>query len=172
MGNKRLLAALFVIILSSSYAFSATYFISPSGNDLTGNGSSSSPWQTPGKAFTQGGGHTYIFKDGVYNYDNATILNPPSGTINNPTIIKAEHDGEAILDGAGQRPGISIQSPRHFIIIEGFRVQNCGENATVEISSPDGTPIANQTSNITVRKVGAKRLCDVLAQRRVETGSH
>ena len=45
---------LFVIIslVISSYAIGATYYISPTGNDLSGNGSAASPWKTLYKATT------------------------------------------------------------------------------------------------------------------------
>lgn len=46
-----------------------TYYISPSGNDTTGNGSSATPWATISKAHTSASsGDTIICKAGTYTW--------------------------------------------------------------------------------------------------------
>lgn len=156
--KKHLIGAVFAILLAPAAAFSATFYISPTGSDTTGNGSQSNPWKTSVKAFLAGGGNTYIFLNGVYNYVDGNIVNPPSGTLAAPTVIRAQNDGAAIIDGGSSRTGISIGQgeTRQHIIIEGFKVVNTGEIPAISIGSPDGTAIASQTNNITIRRTGAK----------------
>jgi hypothetical protein len=160
MNYKKCLTAVCFVLACSAQAFSATYHISPNGDDFTGDGSYVNPWKTTAEAFKQGGGHTYIFKNGTYNYDGGTIDNPPSGTQSNPTIIRAESDGQevglVIIDGEGMRSGIRISNGQQYITIEGFRVQHCGERPAVEIISRDDAILAVQTNNIIVRRTGAK----------------
>lgn len=106
--------ALWIIVLFSiafcySHGFSETYYISPTGNDSIGSGSTSKPWRTIKKAFSSmSGGDTLVCKDGIYSGDLniwGTIVGigtnayPPSGTSTAWTVVKAEHDGEAIFDG-------------------------------------------------------------------------
>ncbi|HNP27864.1 MAG TPA: hypothetical protein PKK23_02385 [Nitrospirales bacterium] len=149
-----LVAAFFM--LGATQSLAATYYISTTGSDVLGNGTTQSPYYTLSHAFSKGGGHTYVLKDGQYNYEGGTIANPPSGTATTPTIIQAEHDGKAIIDGAGVRSGVDIsQTGTHHVIIEGFRLQNCGEGPAVSVQSPDGTSLANQINNITIRRTGA-----------------
>lgn len=149
-----LLAAFFM--LNATQSLAATYYISPTGSNVLGNGTTQSPYYTLSHAFSKGGGHTYILKDGLYNYEGGTITNPPSGSTTSPTMIQAEHDGKAVIDGAGVRSGIDIrQAGTHHIVIEGLRLQNSGEGPAVSIQSPDATSLTNQINNITIRRTGA-----------------
>lgn len=105
----------------------------------------------------QRGGHTYILQDGYYDYEGSTIKDPPSGTPDNPTIIKADNDGLSIIDGKGVRSGININKPRtQYITIEGFRIQNPGEQPAVIVHSPDNTDLVDQTNNIIILRTGAR----------------
>ena len=70
----------------------ATYYIATTGNDSTGNGSSSTPWLTLSKAYTSSTtGDTIIVKDGTYTFATATMSN---------RTIQAANNGLAIFDGA------------------------------------------------------------------------
>ena len=81
----------------------ATYYIAPTGNDTTGDGSTGTPWLTLKKGMaTMSGGDTLIIKDGTYTgADNCITADqrPPIGSAGAWTIIKAEHDGAAVFDG-------------------------------------------------------------------------
>lgn len=68
------------------------YYISPNGNDSTGNGSSGSPWKTPSKALAAiSPGDTVILKNGVY---------PGYFAVNKSnTTWRAENRYGAIFDG-------------------------------------------------------------------------
>lgn len=70
----------------------SVFYISPSGNDTTGDGSSSTPWATISKAHTSASsGDTIICKDGTYTW--------VSQTFTKNLTIQAENNGLAIFDG-------------------------------------------------------------------------
>lgn len=75
----------------------ATYYISTTGNDSTGNGSSGNPWATIGKFGSSGAsGDTLIIKNGTYTNQVGT---QSLGTKN--MTVQAETSGLVILDGSG-----------------------------------------------------------------------
>mgnify|MGYP001239155454 CR=1 FL=1 len=69
-----------------------TYYLSPSGNDNTGNGSSANPWRTVVKAQNSiNSGDTVILKNGTYpGYITLSKAN---------TTWKAENKHQAVFDG-------------------------------------------------------------------------
>lgn len=92
------------IFFNISFLNAATWYISPSGDDIIGKGSATSPWATLDKAIrSMSGGDVIILMDGVYSGSLNIISRQarifPNGTSESWTIIKAEHDGEAIIDG-------------------------------------------------------------------------
>ncbi len=99
--------AIVSLLFATTSLFASTYYISPTGDDSSGTGSSVLPWATLSKGMTSiKGGDTLICKDGTYTgYVNSIYFGgtgnqfPPFGTSSNYTIVKAEHDGEAIFDG-------------------------------------------------------------------------
>ncbi|MFC2092134.1 hypothetical protein ACFLTD_05115, partial [Elusimicrobiota bacterium] len=105
--KKCIIIAFFLSFLVFINAYSATYYISPSGNDVTGVGSDGNPWATFTKAFnSMTSGDTLILKNGTYT-GSANAINigqyPPDGTEGNYTVIKAENNGNVIFDGEGIR---------------------------------------------------------------------
>lgn len=146
------------LLLSSPQAAAInTYYLATNGSD-SNPGSSSQPWATFGKAWTVlAPGDTLIVKSGRYY----SSINPPiSGAPGSPITIKSEVDGGAVIDGGGTRVGISIYTTPpntiHHIVVEGFRVENCGERPAVQVASKDGTAIIDQTNNIVIRRTGAR----------------
>ena len=110
-----------ILLLLCSPAYSATYYISPSGNDTSGNGSTGSPYRTLTKCYTvdNNGGDTYIFKDGTYNYSGCEINDDaPNGSAGAYTIYKADTDGGAIVT---QTDSLSFTSAKSYIQIEGLK---------------------------------------------------
>lgn len=107
---------LFLILFICSNLFASTYYISPTGNDTSGNGSTGTPWLTFTKAFSvMVGGDTLILKDGTYTGGASDYLisqthYPPFGTSGAYTIVKAEHDGGATIDGNGTYNYFSISN--------------------------------------------------------------
>lgn len=70
------------------------WYISPSGNDSTGNGSIGTPWATISKAHTSASaGDTIICKDGTYTW--------ASQTFTKSLTIQSENDGLAVFNGGG-----------------------------------------------------------------------
>lgn len=77
------------------------YYISPSGNDSTGNGSTNSPWKTIEKADSAiSPGDTVILKDGVYQGAGQAYMSISKAG----TTWRAENKHQAIIDG-GFSPG-------------------------------------------------------------------
>lgn len=144
---KLAMSILFVVVLSfTGIADAATYYVSPSGSDVS-VGTGSAPWATFSKAMKKlRPGDTLIVKDGTYNQTlNITV----SGTSGSPVTVKADHDGGAVIDGQNVRMPCSITGSRsgykHDITIEGIKCQN---------SSTDVFTI-NYADNITLRRVSA-----------------
>ena len=85
----------------------ATYYISPTGDDVNGDGTTGNPWATLDGAFqNMQGGDTLIVRNGTYTGDSNVINNnqyPPYGSLEAWTTIKAEHDGGVLFDGEGIR---------------------------------------------------------------------
>ncbi len=105
---------LLIALICSSPAFAATYYISPTGNDTTGDGSSGTPWKSLTKAYTTGGGNTFILKDGSYDGTMFTFTGLPSGTEGNLTTIQAQNTDAAVITVDGRIPNVS------YIKIEGL----------------------------------------------------
>lgn len=92
----------------------ATYYISPSGNDSTGSGTSGEPWLTISKAHTStSGGDTIICKDGTYTW--------ASQAFTKILTIRAENTGLVIFDGAGAALQWFVQAD---VTLTGLRFTN------------------------------------------------
>ncbi len=80
-----------------------TYHVSPTGNDLTGNGSLSTPYQTIAKASSRmRDGDTCIIHAGTYRES----INPlQSGTADRPITYKNAGDGAVTLNGTTEITG-------------------------------------------------------------------
>jgi hypothetical protein len=107
---RTLAAGTILAFLASGGLSAATYYIAPPsvGSDTTGNGSYTNPWATLNKGMaSMRAGDTLICRDGVYTGDANTISGgngfPPKGSAGAWTVIKAEHDGEAVFDGQNAR---------------------------------------------------------------------
>ncbi len=133
-----LITALLVIFPYSVYG--AVYYVSPAGSDTTGDGSYDNPWQTIVYATgMMSGGDTLILKDGVYYNDSMqNMISPPSGSAGNYTVVKAENDWQAIIDGQGFP--LYTQYPVHiegksYIQIEGLKIRNGSASEAIHISN-------------------------------------
>ena len=103
---RKILAAIGILLLGTG-AWAATYYISPTGSDTSGNGTSGSPWASLSQGFSQmSSGDTLICMDGTYTgilnqIDSSAGRIPPNGTSAHYTNVQAQHDGAAIFDGQG-----------------------------------------------------------------------
>jgi len=83
MDKKFILMFMFFMFYVSSVS-GATYYISPTGEDSSGNGTDGDPWATLHKAFeNMQGGDTLIIKNGTYTGEANCIRrfnHPPFGT--------------------------------------------------------------------------------------------
>lgn len=113
--RKLILAILFCVLVVSS-ANAATYYISTTGNDTTGNGSISTPWKTFNKANSSASsGDTVYARGGVYNM---TVYLDKAG------VNWQTYTGEsAIVDGgwpgtaAGDATGLPSGSNRYSALV-------------------------------------------------------
>ncbi len=114
------------------------YYISPSGSD-GGAGTAQAPWKTFAKAFSEmPAGATLVLMDGTYSiaagtgvisYEGANSAQPKSGGAGgNPTAIKAEHAGKAVIDsGSGEALFLGRSSRKDsYIMIDGLHFEGGG----------------------------------------------
>lgn len=118
----RLFACLILLLCAQAFPESvkaATYYLSPQGTDSS-TGTYSQPFKTLTKAMAVGSGSdTYIYKDGTYNYSGSEIASGiKNGTSVAYTVIKAEHDGAAVITING---GLNLPHSAQYLQIEGFK---------------------------------------------------
>jgi hypothetical protein len=107
-----------------SFAFGATYYISPTGSDITGNGSPNNPWATFSKGISSiSGGDTLIAKSGIYKGNSNRIVNPPSGSAKAYTKIQAEADWGVTISGTTQTT-CQIDKSHNYIEVRGLKFKN------------------------------------------------
>jgi|GEM_PF-1409400 len=149
MGNKgfKTMLKVFVFlstVLSVSSAFAATYYVDQAAANDSGTGSATSP-----KKYIVSGiqlmssGDTLVLRDGVYTGINNTIGDLgspqtylPSGSAGNFTTLKADHVGQAILDGQYNTvPFAMANGPtyRNYLHIDGIHFRH-GNNSVFSIS--------------------------------------
>ncbi|MGE5416996.1 MAG: putative Ig domain-containing protein [Acidobacteriota bacterium] len=109
--------ALLAVMVTPAIGMAATYYISPGGNDVSGTGTSLSPWASFTKAYSEMiAGDTLIVKNGTYT--NQSVLTreytPPFGTAAKYTTIKAETSGKAIIDGQHTSSPINMPGPGYY----------------------------------------------------------
>ena len=105
----------------------ATYYVSPTGNDDTGDGSIGSPWLSLSKLNTMSAGDTAYLRGGTY--DDVTDLQyfKPSntGTLANPIIITNYPDESPVITGGNSiQETIDLDSVA-YIKLYGLTISNC-----------------------------------------------
>ena len=87
-----------LLLFVSIIAHSATYYISPTGNDTSGNGSISSPWFTLNKAWTVvAAGDIVYMRGGTYAYNSTQVLTGKNGTSGNRILVTAYANEKPIV---------------------------------------------------------------------------
>ncbi len=102
--NRIMKSALLAITLlfGPGYALAAVYYVSTSGSDSFGDGSSGSPWATISNGISNmSSGDTLIVRDGLYTGTSNFITNVPSGTPGNYTTVKAENPFQVRIQNSG-----------------------------------------------------------------------
>lgn len=111
---------------------SKTYYVSMSGSDTTGNGTSGAPWKTIGKGLTNmvsGAGDTLLISAGTYIENiNNTI---PSGTASLRTTIQAVTGDVVVIQplapGNASQDAVTL-SGKSWIVFRNIRIE--GGNVT------------------------------------------
>lgn len=121
---KKITALLLLIFVSANMLFSATYYVSTTGNDA-GNGSSGSPWLTVGKSIAKlVAGDTLIVTAGTYKDSNGggNYSFKNSGTATSPITIIGQN---AVIDIQSQTgsvvPIYAWTSGGSYLIIDGLK---------------------------------------------------
>lgn len=109
-----------------------TYYVAPNGSDSNSGTSPGQPWATFNRAWQSlYPGDTLILKDGIY-YQQLQP-NQRNGQPGNPITIKAQNDGQAIIDGQGLfipvRLGEAWPGPiGQYFVIEGIVARNSSDS--------------------------------------------
>ncbi len=101
---KKLFIILFILFISVNVYAGTTYYVAPTGNDTTGDGTIGNRWATPQRCITAvSAGDTCMIGDGTYtdtDYSRSIVfINGKNGNSGAWITIKAEHQYLAILDG-------------------------------------------------------------------------
>ncbi|MFA5033376.1 MAG: right-handed parallel beta-helix repeat-containing protein [bacterium] len=123
---KRTLTILICLLGLISNTFANTHYVSTTGAD-TGNGTFAAPWATPGYGSKEMlGGDTLIIRGGQYTLSTYwdDMITPPSGTINNWTVIKG--DSGVILQGRNNLSSAIEITDKSYIVIENLEITNLG----------------------------------------------
>ena len=118
------------------------------------------PWQaaeniiyaSPGdnlsaKANSLSPGDRLILHDGLY-VNSELYVNGIHGTQTMPITIQAEHDGKAIIDGAGSAPHVIEVNNSSNVVVDGLVARNAGPAESVVI-------VSGESDHITIRRVTA-----------------
>ena len=97
LGFSRLLLASLLVVMASSAAYAANFYVAKTGSD--GNdGSSGTPWLTIGRcASTLVAGDTCIIRDGTYAEN---VTEAKHGTSGSRIVYQAEHKWLAVVGGS------------------------------------------------------------------------
>jgi len=149
----KMLSALLLVLSITTSLKSADFYVSKTGNDMTGDGSLANPWLTIQKACDEvTAGSTVFIKAGTYFEE--LFLNA-AGTMGAPIIFKPFQMDEVIIDGTNNLllPTVLLQiEDASYIQIEGLKFRNAyGEGASgiiIEGTSNNIQITGNEISNI------------------------
>jgi hypothetical protein len=99
ISEKRVKIIICLLIIPVN-ALAGTYWIDSRANSR-GTGSIQSPYNSFKAAIdTRGGGHTFIFKPGIYSAGQITVYPQHRGTPQSPTVLKSKEKYKAVLHGS------------------------------------------------------------------------
>ena len=142
--SKAVVALLVIAALAQAWVWhpspvraASTYYVSTTGSDMTGTGSSSKPWKTIQKAADEvGPGATVLIKPGTYT--QAVEINIDA-TASNPVIFRGDGAG-VIINAAGvERDGIYINESS-YVTWENTRI-NSAPRAGLRVSASNHVTI-------------------------------
>lgn len=142
-------AAIIILIWANPVA-AALYYIAPGGDDVTGSGSSASPWKTWSKV---NGvivcGDSAVLKDGTFGDGTTTGKIAVSGracTLEAPLTITAQNQRQAMVNDSGCGIAVDVLSSSG-VIVDGLYARSNDNNAAGCFDAGDGTPIRVKLSN-------------------------
>jgi len=148
-----LITALFI----SGTVKAAEYYVATNGKS-SASGSKKAPWRSIQKAIDKlKPGDILNIADGLYT---GNIKPHVSGSAAAPILIRAISPFNVTLDGGGKGQALNITEVS-YLAFEGFKLQNSGEAATLQISSRDRQPATGNTDthHISLRKLSIKGSC-------------
>lgn len=146
-----------LILLGTTPAQSATYYVATTGND-SNPGTSSKPWRNPQKCALSPikAGDTCIVRAGTYsdsNGDGVVVYvypsNSPPGTASQPITIKSEKLNGAVIVVPSDKNGFGFIVKRPYYIIEGFDIS--GGNYSGSSGAGIGINILSGGNGVTIR---------------------
>lgn len=115
-----------IIVLFSMISYAATYYISPTGNDTSGNGTITSPWFTLNKAWSAvAAGDVIYMRGGTYRFNTQQSLTGKNGISNNLIKVFAYPGENPILTRSAsytQVDGKGIFFSGNYVHFKGFEV--------------------------------------------------
>jgi len=118
------------MLLVTSLALSQTYYIAPTGDDDSGDGSIENPWATFLKAETMlYAGDTLIVRGGTYN--EWVFLETRGGTATEPIVIKRYPGETPIIDGTDTTIAASyglLDLYRSYFHVTGLTIRNSDQS--------------------------------------------
>lgn len=137
---------IFLFLFLQSTAFAASYYVSPSGAGSTCSSNSPCTLATGlGKSLVDD--DQLVLKNGTYTGISLTV--PWSGTSGHPIIIKAENEGQAIVDGN------NITIPLNIVGTSGSHKTDITVEGIVFKNSSDSVVRVKYADRITLRRVSA-----------------
>lgn len=136
--SKTVLPLVVFICLAADLSLGATWYLSPTGSDSSGDGSWANPWYELEVAIAKPqiqSGDEVVLLDGVYNYgaDKQSIARYFSPS--NPVVIRADNPLGAVIEGAGDPPGgnsdiegVGIWNASG-VVLDGLEIRHSGDNA-------------------------------------------
>ncbi len=128
------LLIMFCLTAGSGVASAATYYISTTGNDQTGNGSINSPFKT----FEQGAsvlrpGDTLYARGGTYQR-TTDRWNPPSGTSWNNAVTIAAYPGEEVIVTPNRNTVFAFAATDiQYVIMDGLIMDAQGKSTVINM---------------------------------------
>jgi len=132
----------FLFLVSTIVVTAKEYYVAPLGKaDADGTQNNPISWKFfQDKLSDIGGGHTFIFKSGIYTGRQINLYPPNAGTPQNPTVLKSEQKYKAVLHGSVGH-NIYVRKGCEWVIIDGF--ESSGADFTGIKSNADYTVIRN-----------------------------
>ncbi|MCI0507331.1 MAG: hypothetical protein L0Z73_14640 [Gammaproteobacteria bacterium] len=127
-------------------AYRRELYVSPTGNDITGDGSASLPYQNVVTAARNATPGTRInLQAGIYPVQG--FIGNLQGAANEPIAIVGI--GNVVFDAAGANQVFHFSDPR-YVVLDGFTIQNAAQNG---VNIDDGGSYATPAEHVIIRNV-------------------